>query len=386
MNFKKWFCLKDRESFTIDPKVNAEDARFYFGRHEIMKRVNGQLRRSFIDPTVPKIIIFGPYGCGKTQLLYHLEYLLKNNRPESCKQDVHVVHLDIEMKSKSDHKHWHLQMMEALGKGVVTEWVENISKGTPNIEQELKKIFKDPNVAEAIRKLLIGGLENISWRWLCGQDLSPKDLEQLRVTRNLGCIGARDLAQALVSIGYLAESNNKKLIFMLDEAERFIAVKSGDETEYLIDYLRELSDKSNKKVGFIIAGTAQAEENLPQLFLAGSIRRAGRIGHDHYIDIPYLTAVSDVTNFLRELLKELIDHKTAENRIRENKLGVSLDTYPFNSESFDILCQYATEDPTKALPSHLIHCVNECAISAWDVKKQIVEPEIVNDIAPRVFG
>lgn len=386
MDFKQWFCLNGRDSFTIDPKVNPDDARFYFGRHEIMKRVKGLLRRSFIDPKTPKIVIFGPYGCGKTQLLYHLEYLLKKDPPDTCKLKPNIVHLNIEMKSKSDHRHWHLQMMEALNKGLVTKWVENVSKKVVNIEEELKNIFKDPNVAEAVRKLLIGGLEHTAWRWLCGQELPAKDLEQLKVTRNLGYIGAGDMAQALISIGSLAELNEEKLIFMIDEAERFMAVKSGDETLYLIDYLRELSDKSNNTVGFVIAGTASVMDELPQLFLSGAVRRAGRIGSDHYIDIPYLSAVADVKNFLKELLKELVDQTLAEKRIREKSLEVSLETYPFNSESFDLLCQYATGDPTKALPSHLIHCLNECAISAWDEKKSVIEPNFVNDIAPLVFG
>lgn len=384
MDFKDWFCLNERESFTIDPKVNADDARFYFGRHEIMKQVKGQLRRSFIDPRTPKMIIFGPYGCGKTQLLYHLEYLLRKAPPDTCKLNAHVIHLNIEMKSKSDHRHWHLQMMEALSKNTVTKWVENISKKVTNIEDELKNIFKDPNVAEAIRKLLIGGLEHTSWRWLCGQELSAKDLEQLKVTRNLGYIGAGDMAQALSSIGKLAEMNGEKLIFMIDEAERFTTVRTGDETEYLIDYLKQLSEKENMTVGFLIAGTAQAFSDLPALFLSDAIIR--RIGRNNYIDIPYLSAISDVKNFLKELLKELIDQKKAEERIRADSLEVSLETYPFNSESFDMLCQYATEDPTKALPSHLIHCLNECAISAWDEKKPIIDASIVNDIAPLIFG
>jgi len=386
MEFRDWFCLKNRDSFNIDPKLNPEDAKFYFGRQEIMKRVKGLLRRSFIDPKVPKIVVFGPYGCGKTQLLYHLEHILMNEPPETLKLKSHIVHLDIEMKSKSDHKDWHLQMMEALSMGTVKEWVENISKKFGNVEEELRSTFEDPNVAEAIRKLLIGGVEYTAWRWLCGHELSAKDLEQLRVTRNLGRIGAGDMARALISIGRLAEKNGEKLIYMIDEAERFTAVRTGDETQYLIDYLREISDKSNSTVGFVIAGTAQALEDLPELFLSGAVRRAGRIGPDHYIDIPFLPAVDDVKIFLKELFGELVEQTKAEGRIRAESLEASLETYPFNSESFDILCQYSTEDPTKALPSHLIHCVNECAISAWDEKKSIIDTIIVNDIAPLVFG
>lgn len=43
MEFKEWFCLNNRESFTIDAKVNPDDARFYFGRHEKLKYVKAQL-------------------------------------------------------------------------------------------------------------------------------------------------------------------------------------------------------------------------------------------------------------------------------------------------------------------------------------------------------
>ena len=384
MDFKEWFCLNGRESFTIDPKVNPDDARFYFGRHEIMRQLKGQLRRSFIDPKTPKIIIFGPYGSGKTQLLHHIDYLLTHEPPDTCKLKPYIVHLNIEMKSKSDHKHWHLQLMEALGKGTVTQWVEAISKKVPNIEEEFKKIFKDPNVAEAMRKLLIGGLEHTAWRWLCGQELSAKELEQLKVTRNLGYIGAGDMAQAIVSIGNLAEINGLKLIFMIDEAERFTAVKTGDGTEYLTDYLRELSEKSNMSIGFMLAGTALAMSELPSVFLSDAVIR--RVGRNNYIEIPYLSAVTDVKIFLKELLKELVHQEEAEKRIRDQSLEASLETYPFNAESFNLLCQYATEDSTKALPSHLIHCINECAISAWDERKPIIEPNIVNEIAPLIFG
>lgn len=218
------------------------------------------------------------------------------------------------------------------------------------------------------------------------RQLLRRDLEQLKVTRNLGYIGAGDVAQALISMGHLAEINGEKLIFMIDEAERFTAVKVGDETLYLIDYLRELSDKSNSTAGFVIAGTAEAMDELPELFLSEAVRRAGRIGSDHYIDIPFLSAVSDVKGFLHELLGELVDMTIAEERIRKDSLEASIETYPFNAESFDTLCQYATEDPTKALPSHLIHCLNECAISAWDEQKSIIEVDIVNDIAPMIFG
>ena len=95
MEFKNWFCLKDRESFTIDPKINPPDARFYFGRAQLDERMKNQIKRAFIDPQVPKMMVWGPYGCGKTQTLYYLAYWMEHETPASCKGKPHTVHLDI---------------------------------------------------------------------------------------------------------------------------------------------------------------------------------------------------------------------------------------------------------------------------------------------------
>ena len=53
--FKDWFCLSGRETFTIDPKVNPADARFYFGRDVVRDRMKKQISRAFIDPRIPKM-------------------------------------------------------------------------------------------------------------------------------------------------------------------------------------------------------------------------------------------------------------------------------------------------------------------------------------------
>jgi hypothetical protein len=59
MDFKDWFCLNNRESFTIDPKVIPSDAQFYFGRKPLEERMLKQMGRAFIDPRVPKMMLWG---------------------------------------------------------------------------------------------------------------------------------------------------------------------------------------------------------------------------------------------------------------------------------------------------------------------------------------
>ena len=157
MEFKHWFCLKDRDSFTIDPKINSEDARFYFGRAQLDQRMQNQLKRAFIDPQVPKMMVWGPYGCGKTQTLYYLAYWLEHNKPPSCKGDPHTVHLEIEVRSKSTAVEWHLQNMEALGMAAVQGWLKKLFSDSEDFDVELAKLTSDPNIVQAFSHMRGGG-------------------------------------------------------------------------------------------------------------------------------------------------------------------------------------------------------------------------------------
>jgi len=384
MEFKDWFCLKERESFTIDPKINPGDARFYFGRETVEKQIKSQVRRAFVDPGVPKMIIFGPYGSGKTQTLFYLEHYLRADKPRACRLEPRTIHLDLEMYSKAKHYDWHLQLLEQLGRDTVIEWIDNLSRRGPDFEGELRKVFEDANLTAAAFKLSRKDMSFLAWQWFCGRTLSAKDLETLEVTRNMGQTGAVDLVNALVGIGKLAVANGEALTFLMDEAEQFTRVRSGDEAEFLHDYLRKLAEPSNAVVGFVIAGTALALDDMAPLLIRDDIRT--RLGDHNFIEIPTLASVENVRAFAQELLTELVDSEQAEARIQEKGLKVSIETYPFTSDAFDILCAYASDDPIKSLPRNIIKTINECAITAWDEDKSIVNVDIVNEVAPLIFG
>lgn len=385
MEFKEWFCLNNRDSFTIDPKVHPTDARFYFGRAEIKNRIQNQVRRAFVDPGTPKMFIYGPFGSGKTQTLFYLEHLLQTSISLPKKLEVRSIHLDLEMRSKSDFGDWHLQLMEKLGKETVTQWVEELSKRGPNLEAELRGIFRDLNMVQTTRNLLLGGEAGFTaWRWLCGQSLPTRELEQLKVTRNLGQIGSGDMVNVLVGVGRLAEANGQKLVFFMDEAEQFKNVRVGDAAESLHDYVRKLAESSNSATGFVIAGTAVTVDDMPELLVRPDVRT--RIGEINIIEIPHLPAMTEVETFLKELLAKLVEMEKAEKKIQKESLGVTIDTYPLTTAAFDLLCEFASADPIKCLPRNVIKALNECCIAAWDDNKAIVDDSIVNDIAPIIFG
>ncbi len=385
MEFRNWFCLNDRESFTIDPKITRSDARFYFGRAEKEKQLKTQLRKSFIAPGTPKMMIWGPYGSGKTQTLYYIDHYLQTDRPQSCRLTPRVLHVDIEVQSKSDAGWIHIQLLEALGKEPVTEWVAALFDEVEDLRKELLELVGDPNAVLCLQELRSGGASSLTaWRWLTGQSLTKADLQSLKVTRNLGDVGAGDMVNVLVGIGKLAERNGSELIYLIDEMEQLANVRTGDSTESIHQYFRKLADPANSSVGFVIGCTADTRDDMPRILNRADI--STRIGEINYIEIPHLPAVQDVKTFVRELLEHLVTQDAAEQRIQQEGLGIPLETYPFSNEAFELLCDYASQDPVKALPRNLINSINECAIQAWDEKKKSVDKEIVNEVAPLVFG
>ena len=386
MEFKEWFCLNARDSFTIDPVIYHSDARFYFGRSDIKTQLLTQINKSFIDPGIPKVVLFGSYGSGKTQTLHHIDYLLANFPPKSLRHIPRPIHVVLEMSSKSSYGEWHLQLMEALSKDMVTNWVEQAFSKVPDWDIFLKTTLGDPNLIQAVKNLRGGGDPPLAaWKWLSGQKLSAAELQRLNLTRSLGDVGSGDMVNALAALGRLAtESCGEKLIFLMDEAESFINIRDNDAVESVHNYLRRLAEPQNSSVGFVISTFANIEDDMPPIILRPDVR--SRIGASNYVEIPPLPGVEDVKTFLEELLHELVNQDEAEERIHDMSLQSTRETYPFDADAFSLLCDYASQDPVKTLPRNIIHVVNECAISAWDADKPVVDAEIIHDVAPMVFS
>lgn len=385
MEFKEWFCLKQRESFTIDPKINSEDARFYFGREQLKDRMHKQISRSFIDPQVPKLMVWGPYGCGKTQTLYYLDYWLTHDTPMSCKGSPHVVHLEIEVQSKSKASDWHLQNMEALGMESVQGWLQDLFGRSGNFDQELDKLTRDPNIVRAFGHLRgSGDLAFTAWRWITGQSLTAKELETIKVTRKLGDVGVGDLVSAVQACGNLARAVEKCLIFFIDEMEELQNVREGDAAESWHQYVRKLSDNANSSVGFVIGFKADTRDQAPEMLIRGDV--FSRVSPNNYIELETLAAPANVKQFVGEMLEHLVDRDQAEPRIQSEDLSASIETYPFISSAFELLCDYACQDVVKSTPRNIIRTINECAIAAWDAQQQVVDEDVVNEIAPIIFG
>ena len=110
-----------------------------------------------------------------------------------------------------------------------------------------------------------------------------------------------------------------------------------------------------------------------------------RVGNQNFVDIPPLPAVADVNAFMKELLKSLTDDEKVKARIAKENLDTEPGIFPFEPAALEQLADYATQDITRALPRNIINAINECAIQAWDENKALIDPSIVDNVAPFIF-
>ena len=178
MDFKSWFCLNQRESFTIDAKINPCDARFYFGRQQLDDRMKKQLARAFVDPQVPKMMVWGPYGCGKTQTLYYLAYGLEKPslpraraRPTSC--------TSTSRSKASPRRPTGTSRTWSHSECSRPTWVKTLVSNGKKFEDEvnnLRPIRTSPRCSATYEDG--GDLSFNAWRWLSGQNCVPKNCKK----------------------------------------------------------------------------------------------------------------------------------------------------------------------------------------------------------------
>jgi len=383
-NFSNWFCLNSRSNFTIDAQINPLDAQYYFGRHDTKLRLQKQVKRAFIDPGMPKMMIYGPYGSGKTQTLFYLQHYLQMEIQAVDGAIPHLVYIPVEMQERSKASNLHMQLMQALGKETVSGWIRRLFETSSSLDIALSQITNDTNVSTALRELRAPGEASFSaWRWLTCQGLAAKDLSQLGLTADLSTSGSKDMAEVLVAIGHLAKKVNELLIFLIDEMESLQNVRAGDAAESIHLYIRNLAEKKNSFVGFLIGFKADVPDDAPEILRRSDVM--SRIGNQNFLDIPPLPAVSDVKTFMKELLKNLTDEDKIKARIAKEKLDTKVGIFPFELTAFEQLADYATQDITRALPRNIINAINECAIQAWDENKPLIDQGIVDNVAPFIF-
>ena len=76
-----WWCLKEgRGDFMPDPEKDAE--LLFCHNNHIDDKILHSIKRSFSAGRPIKMLIYGDWGVGKTHLLHHIMWWLKENEEE----------------------------------------------------------------------------------------------------------------------------------------------------------------------------------------------------------------------------------------------------------------------------------------------------------------
>ncbi len=368
---KDYFLLKDRDSFAIDPWRDREQ---FFGASELNARIRKRIESDFVQPRgIPKFFVHGSYGSGKTHTLAHIDYVLRTDELYPTEP----IYIDIApLTAKERFERIHARLLDAIGLGRIRTAAEAAadkstdkdkvqgfftSGALPFGDQALKT-----SQANVFRNLLFGGRQaQLSWEWLKGRKTSVDEAQTLGTQKHL--TDAQDFVFCLLNVGALFGIGcQKRIVFLIDEAEAFRSVTHPDSQSELKHALRLILENSNRYVGCVLAIQVEGgQEAIGDFFTSDDIRR--RVDYDQgFIDLNGLVAgVENAKKFMEEMLVYLVDQERSAKLIQAETLATTPNYFPFTEEAIDALCNHIVNDQESALPAAIISWMSNAAIEAW---------------------
>ena len=386
--FKDYYLLKDRDSLSIDP---WRDRGQFFGASELNSRIVRRIESDFVQPRgVPKFFVFGSYGSGKTHTLAHIE----NELTKYELYPTEPIYLDIApLSAKEKFERIHSRLLDAIGLDRIRTAAESAADKIGNQDKVAGFLasgalpFGDQALktsqANVFRNLLFGGRQaQMSWEWLKGRKMSVDDAQTLSTQKQL--VDPQDFVNCLLNVGSLFKLGcQKRIVFLIDEAEAFRSVTQPDSQTELKHAIRLLLENSNSYIGCILAIQVEAgEEGIGAFFTSDDIRR--RVDYDQgFIDLNGLVAsVENSKKFIEEMLSYLIDQAKAAELIKQEGLGTTSQWFPFTEDAIEALTAHIQNDLERALPAAIISWMSNAAIEAWRRRTtsdihQLITAEIV---------
>lgn len=376
MNLKEYYHLK-KDTFTVNPDTDAE---VYFGGTELESRIRERILRDLNqDRAVPKFMILGPYGGGKTHNLRHIEYVLGTD-PTLRDELPHLRPLRYELAPIKSKERWtsvHTRIMNAIGFEVVRDAAATVL-GTPERATDPfphlvgERILRygetaiQASQAQIFRNLLFGGRQaTLSWEWLKGRKLTVDETQMLATQANLE--EPADLIHALLNVASLVRAGtDEKLVIMMDEGEALGNITNADSIMEFEYSFRRLFDDDNDVLGLIIAFEhTPGLGRVPAVLDYEAIRR--RVGYDDgYIDLTsHLASADNAKAFIYDLLRHLVDQDLAAQTIEEQGLATQREVFPFDEDAVDLVAEFASSDPQNSLPSQIIQKMQTAVLNAW---------------------
>lgn len=370
----RFHILKPEKGFEIAP-WNPDDAKIYFGDQTLSDELWKRIEAGYNLGRPPKIYLQGRWGAGKTHHLYHLRYVLEKQGIGSMSNFI-TPYMQIECADDTSFQNLHRKMMNSLGlnavKDAVSEFLMAQGAERANAQREL---FGSSNLVIATQVLSIGD-DQLAWRWLCGENLNGSELKSLNVTSNLG--DTTELVDVLIRIGRLFRTQDKCILFFIDEGESLKNITKPNAQSSWHDGLRNLADNLNNSIGFIISIFVDSNNPSPEFINEDDILR--RIGQRNIVEIEPYAEPSQIEPFMKDLLKARIK----QDQLADLPDDVRRDYYPFQDDALDLFINELLSGAVSATPSKIIEGVSECAWEAHSRNLFYITADVVQEVMPRV--
>ena len=371
-----WFFLKpDFTSFQVYPDKHSG---YLFGVEDRALRDSliTSLEEHAYSVRGHRAVIYGRAGRGKTHLAHHL---VAESRKRNLLVEPIYVHCPT-LVAKASVTDLLAAMMKAIPPETATRIARNyLSTKTPEKERRVRDEVEDPMIYD----VMVNGLESHNpnavrkvLSWLGGM---PADVTNHQENAPSQITDENQLAQ---NLGGLAEllmvAEGKNLIFLLDEAERIAAIKSGDTHNLWLALLRGMFRRPS--LGLIIFVIAANRDYLPDLLLEEEVMSS--IGPNHvHESAPF--SVQSAQSFLQELLEAMIQHDPCPEALQQllQQAGESLETYPFTRDAFEEFINQHSIGTTLNKPREMINNLESLARRAMTRDKRLIDRAVLQEIS-----
>lgn len=394
MSLKEYYGLRT-ESLSIDPWLDSPQ---YFGDMAVPERIIDRIESDFVKPRgVPKFVVHGAYGSGKTHTLAFIKYTLENFKPYPT-EPLYVNMAPL--SSRERYRRIHTRLVDAISLDSVIVAVETVMDSITNDDKVQGLIgenilpFGDDSLkisqANIFRNLLFGGRQRqLSWEWMKGSKNSTDQAVMLGTRKDLD--EPADFVNCLLNLGSLYfRGLNKKLVFLIDEAEAIRQVTSADAQNEIRFMIRLLLENTNNVVGTVFAVQVEGGmESIGEFFTNEDIKR--RLDFDEgYIDLDgSVNQISDSNQFIRQAIQYLVNQEAASETIEIDGLSTTSDLFPFTEDAIEAITSHVADNPSAASPAFILSVMSGSAIAAWrqraefekhvlvgrDIIEQIIFPE-----------
>lgn len=257
--FAKYFSLIDetRTSFEINPE---KDWNIYVDLDGHLAKV-----RQLLANPVPKFIVYGDFGTGKSHLLWHI----KNQHPTA----IDPIYIELSIPAKLRGKKWNIDFLTVFQQ-IQSQFVPALEKVVANLDDlgpiksqidTLRALDTDLAVAldALLMKVPLGGQRpqfkppeerRRAFQWLTASDvLTPSQYYRSGYTLPLGTRMTRDLVTLLHRMAEIYKlACNRVPVLLLDESELFRLALAPGAGESIATGFRNLLDATNTAVGVVL--------------------------------------------------------------------------------------------------------------------------------------